>query len=177
MSNPNRPDRFGSFVHIGMGILGGAAGFAAALGVVFWLVVYASNNDQTDIGGPLFTLAQVMAIFGGFGVAAGFSGNCESELKSQLRRVGALHLISALGFSLLGMTLPISSDEKIWADYGVVLGILNGVALVIAMTGFALGTTLWVGQLHKLLVGPITNGETPIQCPPDDSHDSNGSPS
>ena len=174
MSNPNRLDRFGSFVHIGMGILGGAAGVTAALGVVFWLVVYASNNDQTDIGGPLFTLAQVMAIFGGFGVAAGFSGNCESELKNQLRRVGALHLISALGFSLLGMTFPISNDEKIWADYGVVLGILNGVALVIAMTGFALGTTLWVGQLHRLFADPISKREKCIRRPPNDCHSNSG---
>ena len=174
MSNPNHRHRFGSLVQVCMVILGGAAGFAAALGVVFWLVVYASNNDQTAIGGPLFTLAQVMAIFGGFGVAAGFSGNCENELKNQLRRVGALHLIAALGFSLLGMTFPISNDEKIWADYGVLLGILNGVALIIAMTGFAIGTALWVSQLHRLFADPISKREKCIRRPPNDCHSNSG---
>ena len=158
-----------------MGVLGVAAGFAAVSAVFLWLVAYASNNDQTDVGGPLFTLAQVMAIFGGFGVAAGFSGNLKCGLKNQLRRVGALHLVSALGFSLLGMTLPISNDEKVWSDYGILLNIMNNTALIIAMTGFAIGTILWVSQLHKLLAGPTPHGDKHIPCPPNDSSDGNAS--
>ena len=92
-----------------------------------------------------------MAIFGAFGFAAGFSNYGSRALRSQLRRAGAMHIMSALGFSLLGMIFPISTNETIWAEHRRVLGTLNTVALAMAIVGFGAGTTLWVSQFHKLL--------------------------
>ena len=75
----------------------------------------------------------------------------DCHLRRFLRRAGALHIMSALGFTLLGMMLPISTSEAMWRDHGDVLTILNSVALAMAILGFSMGTILWVSQLHRLL--------------------------
>ena len=140
-----------TLVDLAMSIFGVALGLVAGYAVGFWLIVYLPNPNHPYVGGSLFTLAQVMAIFGAFGFAAGFSKYGNSGLRSQLRSAGAFHILSALGFTLLGMVFPISTNESIWKDHGDVLGILNGVALAIAILGFSLGTILWVSQFHRLL--------------------------
>ena len=134
-----------------MSFIGVAIGIVAGYAVGFWLLAYLPDPSHPFVGGSIFTLAQVMAIFGAFGFAAGFSNYGRRGLRNQLRRAGALHIMSALGFSLLGMIFPISTNEAIWAEHGRVLGTLNTVALVMAIVGFGVGTTLWVSQFHKLL--------------------------
>ena len=47
-----------------------------------------------------------MAIFGAFGLAAGFTDRIEAKLKRDMRRVAIYHLISALCFCLLGLLIP-----------------------------------------------------------------------
>ena len=143
-----------------------AVGVAALTAVALWLLAYLPNPHQSNIIGSPFTLAQVTAIFGGFGVAAGFSKYGDRGLRLQLRRAGALNILSALGFSLLGMLLPISAAEGLTGSFETFLLFMSGVALILAMMGFASGTVIWVSQLHKLLdvqgwlVGdPITKDE------------------
>ena len=144
-------DQICSRIDIVMSVVGAVLGIAAGCAVgISWLETF-SKPDNADVGGYLFTLAQVMAIFGGFGFVAGFSKYGDGEFRLQLRRAGALHLISALGFSLLGMILPFSNDEVVWANYGVVLYVPNIAAALMAIFGFGVGTFLWVSQLHKLL--------------------------
>lgn len=134
-----------------MSALGAAIGTVAGYAVGFWLIPYLVNPDHPYVGGSLFTLAQVMAIFGAFGVAAGFSNYVECRLRSTLRAAGALHIVSALGFTLLGMMLPVSTSEAMWRDHGDVLIVLNFVAMAMAIMGFWFGTTLWVSRFHRLL--------------------------
>ena len=134
-----------------MSFFGVAVGAVAGYAVGFWLIAYLPDPSHPYVGGSIFTLAQVMAIFGVFGFAAGFSNYGSRGLRNQLRRSGALHIMSALGFSLLGMIFPISTNETLWAEHGRVLGTLNAVALTMAIVGFGAGTTLWVSQFHKLL--------------------------
>ena len=149
-----------------MSALGAAIGTVAGYAVGFWLIPYLGDPDHPYVGGSLFTLAQVMAIFGAFGVAAGFSNHLEGRLRSYLRAAGALHIMSALGFTLVGMMLPLSTTEGMWRDHGVVLTVLNFVALAMAISGFWFGTMLWVSQFHRLLgIGRSgdAGGESP--CP------------
>ena len=134
-----------------MSALGAAIGTVAGYAVGFWLIPYLVDPDHPYVGGSLFTLAQVMAIFGAFGVAAGLSNHLEGRLRSYLRAAGALHIMSALGFTLVGMMLPLSTTEGMWREHGVVLTVLNFVALAMAISGFWFGTMLWVSQFHRLL--------------------------
>ena len=134
-----------------MSRIGVAIGVVAGYAVGFWLLAYLPDPSHPYVGGSIFTLAQVMAIFGAFGFAAGFSNYGSRGLRCQLRRAGALHIMSALGFSLLGMIFPISTNETTWAEHGRVLGTLNTVVLAMAIVGVGFGTTLWVSQFHKLM--------------------------
>ena len=148
-----------------MSLLGAAIGTVAGYAVGFWLIPYLFDPDHPYVGGSLFTLAQVMAIFGAFGVAAGFSNYVESRLRSSLRAAGALHIMSALGFTLLGMMLPVSTSEAMWRDHGDVLTVLNFVALAMAIMGFWFGTTLWVSRFHRLLGIGRTGDSLPSNHP------------
>ena len=150
--------------------LGGTIGAVAGYAVGFWLIPYLFDPDHPYVGGSIFTLAQVMAIFGAFGVAAGFSNYVGCRLRSRLRGAGALHIMSALGFTLLGLMLPVSKNEAMWSDHGGVLTILNFVALAMAISGFCFGTTLWVSQFHRLL-GIRSAGDDGGDSPyPDGNH-------
>ena len=152
-----------------MTIVGSALGIVAGYAVGFWLLVYLPDPSHPHIGGSLFTVAQVMAIFGAFGVAAGFSKYGNHGLGDQFRRAGALHIMSALGFSLLGMIFPISTDATTWRDHGFVLASLNGLAVVMSILGFSLGTALWVSQFHKLLgIGSTRDVRRGLPTSPDD---------
>ena len=149
-----------------MSLLGAAIGTVAGYAVGFWLIPYLFDPDHPYVGGSLFTLAQVMAIFGAFGVAAGFSNYVEPRLRSSLLAAGALHIMSALGFTLLGMMLPVSTSEAMWRDHGDVLTVLNFVALAMAIMGFWFGTTLWVSRFHRLLgVGRAGDAGGDSPCP------------
>ena len=134
-----------------VGNLAALASVVPAGAIAFWISVFLVSPDHPYIGGSVFTLAQVMAIFGAFGVAAAFSNYHDCELKLQLRRAGVLHLVSALGFTLWGLIFPISTYDTIWTRYENILLILNGGAIFIGMMGFSWGTMVWVGQLPKLL--------------------------
>ncbi len=146
-----RGGHFWAILDIAMSALGAAIGAVAGYAVGFWLIPYLVDPNHPYVGGSLFTLAQVMAIFGAFGVAAGFSNYVEFRLRGSLRAAGALHIMSALGFTLLGMMLPVSTSEAMWRDHGDVLTVLNFVALAMAIMGFSMGTILWVSQFHRLL--------------------------
>ena len=149
-----------------MSLLGTAIGAVAGYAVGFWLIPYLIDPNHPYVGGSLFTLAQVMAIFGAFGVAAGFSNYMELRLRSTLRAAGALHIMSALGFTLLGMMLPVSTSEAMWRDHGDVLTVLNVVAMAMAIMGFWFGTTLWVSRFHRLLgIGRAGDAGGDSPCP------------
>ena len=149
-----------------MSLVGAAIGTVAGYAVGFWLIPYLVDPGHPYVGGSLFTLAQVMAIFGAFGVAAGFSNYVEFRLRSSLRAAGALHIMSALGFTLLGMMLPVSTSEAMWRDHGDVLTVLNFVALAMAIMGFWFGTTLWVSRFHRLLgIGRAGDAGGDSPCP------------
>ena len=163
-----------TILDMAMSALGAAIGTVAGYAVGFWLIPYLIDPDHPYVGGSLFTLAQVMAIFGAFGIAAGLSNHVDCHLRRFLRRAGALHIMSALGFTLLGMMLPVSTSEEMWRDHGDVLTVLNFVALAMAISGFWFGTTLWVSQFHRLLGfrrAGVAGGDSPC---PDVNHQKEG---
>ena len=77
--------------------------------VVFWFLTFIGDplEEIHYASGSPFTLAQVMAIFGAFGLAGGFSSYGDDALRLNLRRVGVVYLFSALGFAIFGMIFPI----------------------------------------------------------------------
>ena len=74
--------------------------------VFLWFLSFLGAKDNPLASGTPFTLAQVMAIFGGFGLVAGFSDRVACDLRRPLRRMATLFLLSALHFCLMGMLLP-----------------------------------------------------------------------
>lgn len=136
-----------------MYFLASLAAYVAIISVLFWFVMYFTNIPNVSISGSPFTLAQVMAIFGGFGVAGGFSNYGDCRLRRELRLVGALHLLSALGFGLLGMISPMSIEAAaLDISWSVpVFAILISASLIVALGGFSVGTMLWVGMLPKIV--------------------------
>ena len=73
-----------TILDMAMSVLGAAIGMVAGYAVGFWLIPYLIDPNHPYVGGSLFTLAQVMAIFGAFGIAAGLS-NHDSLAKSLCR--------------------------------------------------------------------------------------------
>ena len=122
-------------------------------GAYLWVILYLQDPDRPYIGGSLFTMAQVVTIFGGFSFAAAFSERVNADARNMLRYVGALHLISALGFVLLGMLFPLATVDAIWSHSGRYVLVLKGIILLsfcMALGGFAFGTFLWVGRIHRI---------------------------
>ena len=147
------------------------AGVAAALlgaimaliyaGVFIWNLSVLTDPilDNPYAAGSPFTLAQVMAIFGAFGLAAGFSDRVQQKLRRDMRRVAIYHFVSALCFCLLGLLLPaIPYAEEGTAGYWLIV-----VAVLAAICGaavsFAFGTADWISNVPRILnnkepVGP-----------------------
>lgn len=143
--------RLDSILTVVLYAIGVALGSSAAFAISLWLLAYLPDPSHPYIGGSPFTLAQVAAIFGGLGLAAGFSDRVSGGLRLTLRLTGVLYLVSALGFSLFGMILPLSADDALWKNFGHVLEKMHFAFLLMAMGGFSLGTIIWVSSIHRLL--------------------------
>ncbi len=132
-------------------IIAGVCFLSVLYGAFLWIVLYLQDPNRPYIGGSLFTIAQVVTIFGGFSFAATFSERVNCDTRHLLRYVGALHLISALGFVLLGLLFPLVTVDAIWShSAGYVLQGIVALAFCMASGGFAIGTFLWVGRIHKI---------------------------
>ncbi len=107
--------------------------------------------ENTYVSRSPFTLAQVMAIFGAFGLAAGFSDRVEGKLKSSMRSVAILHFVSALCFCLLGLLLPVIPFLK----EGTVAFWIVAVSVTMTILGSALsfswGTIEWLSNISRIL--------------------------
>ena len=145
-----------SILDVVLFVVGLATGLASALAIVLWLYAYLPDPGHPYIGGSPFTLAQVSAIFGGLGIAVAFSNQVCGQLRHLLRIAGVLYLVSALGFSLFGMILPLSISDELWATQGDILEGMHFSFLLMAMGGFSLGTIIWVSRIHRLLGFHIT---------------------
>ena len=75
-----------------MPIVAGIISVSVLYGATLWLILYLKDPNQPYIGGSLFTMAQVVTIFGGFSIAAAFSERVGMSVRSVLRYVGGLHL-------------------------------------------------------------------------------------
>lgn len=127
------------------------ASVTAATAMALWMSEFIFKPGGTYVGGSLFTLAQVVAIFGAFGIAGALAGLSDDKLGRRLGQAGVLHLLPALGFTLLGLMLPASTNNAVWDRYSTILAPINGGVLFVGMLGFSLGTFLWVSQIPKLL--------------------------
>lgn len=120
--------------------------------VLFWIIAFAGERDSTYPVGTPFTLAQVAAIFGGFGLVAGFSGHRDSDLRQKMRLVGVLYILSALGFSLMGMLLPLS-DSFSTGSSGLtsLIGWILAIDFSVVIISFTVGTFIWLSLVKRLI--------------------------
>ncbi len=122
-------------------------------GVFIWNLSFLTDPvlDNPYATGSPFTLAQVMAIFGVFGLAAGFSDRVEQELKRDMRRVAIFHFVSALCFCMLGLLLPAIpyAEEGTTVYWFIVVAIL--VAICGAAISFSWGTADWLSNIPRIL--------------------------
>ncbi len=131
-------------------VIGAIAAFAIPA-VFIWIATFIGDPESPLVGGTPFTLAQVMAIFGAFGLAGGFGSQGTAKFRRSLRLVATLFLISALCFSLLGMLFPgLASAEEGTTSTHVLVGALIG-ALALAGLAFLAGTVLWMSLVPELL--------------------------
>ncbi len=123
------------------------------VGVFIWnlSVIADPIRDNPYATGSPFTLAQVMAIFGAFGLAAGFSDRVEQKLRRDMRRVAIWHFVSAFCFCLLGLLLPAIpyAEEGTAAYWIIVAGILAAIGG--AAVSFTCGTADWVSNIPRIL--------------------------
>ena len=103
-------------------------------------------------------LLKVMAIFGAFGLAAGFADRIEAKLKRDMRRVAICHLISALCFCLLGLLLPAMpyAEEGTAGSWIIVVSVL--VAIGAAALFFSWGTVDWLSNIPRMLENKEVEG-------------------
>ena len=86
------------------------AALTPTLGLLWWIAYsnYIVNNPldlPANFPSP-FQLAILMAIFGAFGMASGFSSQVGSNaLKKSMRQVALLFTLAALGLTLMGISL------------------------------------------------------------------------
>ena len=129
-------------------------------GVFIWNVSFLTDPivDNPYASGSPFTLAQVMAIFGAFGLAAGFSDRIEAKLKRDMRRVAIYHLISALCFCLLGLLLPAIpyAEEGTAGSWIIIVSVL--VAIGAAALFFSWGTVEWLSNIPRMLENKEVEG-------------------
>ena len=122
-------------------------------GVFIWNLSVLANpifNNPYAAGSP-FTLAQVMAIFGGIGLVAGFSDHVGHRLKRDMRLVAISHFVAALCFCLLGLLLPATpyAEEGTASFWIVVVAVL--LAICGAAVSFSFGTAAWVISIPRIL--------------------------
>lgn len=149
--------RFARDVIIGLSAI--MVGVIALSATTLWFLQFLGDPKQAAsyASGSPFTLAQVMAIFGAFGIAGGFSNYGNQDLRSSLRLVGVFHILSALGFSLLGLMLPIlpytdgGTSSRTYVEWGI------GGAFVVAAATFCCGTLGLLFSIGKLLTGGKEN--------------------
>jgi len=149
--------------------------FAVLLGVAFTLVyvgVTLANvsffggvvmEDDSTVATP-FMLAQVVAIFGAFGLAAGFSDRIEHNLRLDMRRIAVLHLVAAFSLCMVGLLLPLSPHlEEGEVSFWIVA--ISLIVFIIASAGcFAAGTTWWLFDIPKI-IGRNAEGQEPTKPP------------
>ena len=130
-----------------------AVGGIAPIAISIWsAVLVAGGDNQLAIGDP-FIVAQVVAIFGGFGLFAGFSSTVTGDLRRSLRWMANLYLLSAVSFAMLGLFLPaLSTSQSIGDPHTLLLVIIMTCILFGAIT-FSIGTFIWALQIPELLDG------------------------
>ena len=134
-----------------MVIIASVSSLGVLYGASLWVILYLQDPNRPYIGGSLFTMAQVVTIFGGFSFAAAFSERVNADARYVLRYVGSLHLISALGFVLLGVLFPLVTVDAVWShSAGYVLQGIFLLSFCMALGGFAIGTFLWVSHIHRI---------------------------
>ena len=67
-----------------------------------------------------------------------------------MRLVGVIHLLSALGFAVLGLYLPTIELKPQEPPSFVITCLILG-ALSMGMVGFAVGTVVWLAAIPKLI--------------------------
>ena len=138
-------------IDMAMNLVAWIVAIVASMAALLWILAFLANPKNAYIGGSLFTLAQVVAIFAAFGFAAGFSSYGSPKLKRALRGAGIWHVVAALGCTLVGMALPyyaVISTEAVLSD---VLKYLISVAFAIVGLSFSWGTFLWVRELPRIV--------------------------
>ena len=127
--------------------------------VFFWFLTFLNPDENPFVTGSSFTLAQVVSIFGAFGLAGGFAGGAVPEfLRRKILIMGILYLISALVFSLVGMMLPALASSNPGTDENLILTILNSTVFTMGAIAFGAGNTMFVYVSYKLITDKGVKG-------------------
>ena len=120
--------------------------------VLFWIIAFVGDRESAYPVGTPFTAAQVAAIFGGFGLVVGFSGHRDSDLRQKMRLVGVLFTLSALGFSLMGMLLPLSESFSTGSSGSAsLIGWILAIDFSVVIVSFTAGTFIWLSLVKRLI--------------------------
>lgn len=107
-------------------------------GLVFYIILRATKPDY-----QLFELATLSALLGGFVLASGFIGQNNNNLRLNLRRIGALYLVSAIAFILFGLYIPVDAMPDKSEGLIRILKILMPTSFYVGALTFT-GATSWL---------------------------------
>ncbi len=132
---------------------------------LLWFITFLDPQKTPYASGTPFMLAQVVALFGAFGLAGGFSGNVAPNLRNKLCYMGVVYIVSAFGFSLLGMVLPFfaSLDERTVGYYFMLSSSIG--AFGVAWVTFGLGTILFLLIIRSLIEDKVDEGTKGCSSP------------
>ena len=135
-------------------------GGLAPMAISIWSIVLVVDGDNQLVFGDPFTLAQVIAIFAGFGLFAGFSSTVSATLRRSLRWMANLYLLSAVSFVMLGLFLPaLSTADGEVQSSNVVVGIV-AICILLGSLMFSMGTFVRALHIPSLLENGETNEES-----------------
>lgn len=140
----------GRIAEIAIMVLTGTIGALTYPAAFIWIITFIGGHENSAAFGTPFTLAQVIAIFGAFGLAGGFTNFGTSEFRRLLRLMATLYLISALSFCLMGMLLPAVAlaDEKTASTHMLIAWLIG--LIIVAAVAFSTGTLLWMSLIRQL---------------------------
>ena len=128
----------------------GAVGSLTPVAIHLWFSLF-TDVDNPYLFPNFFILAQVVAIFSGFGLVAGFSQNIKPSLRRDLRLMSTLYLLSALSFTLHGLILPavVSTEYEGFSEMAILR--IAAFSFVTGVAAFTAGTLFWAIRLPAIL--------------------------
>ena len=127
-------------------------GFISLVAFAIWFEAYEPAENALALPN-FFLLAQVVAIFSGFGLVAGFTPGIHPTIRRYLRIVATLYLLSALAFTMHALLMPALVTREFEGVYGISLVAITAFTWGVGIGSFCCGTLIWAVLIPRVVFG------------------------